>query len=77
MPTHDSINLLTMDQVLKLTGFKSRTTIYNRLKKQCMPQPCSMGLGRIRWREKDIAEWIESLPVNSQYRSQHTEFGRR
>jgi prophage regulatory protein len=66
MPTTDSNNLLTMDQVLKLTGFKSRTTIYNRLKKHCMPPPCSVGLGQIRWRERDIAEWIDNLRPNAQ-----------
>lgn len=64
MARNDSMNLLTMSQVLQLTGFKSRTTIYNRLKKQCMPQPCSVGLGKIRWREKDIAEWIDNLQPN-------------
>jgi prophage regulatory protein len=52
MPTTDSNKLLTMDRGLNLTGFKSRTTIYNRLKKSCMPPPCYVGLGQIRWRER-------------------------
>jgi prophage regulatory protein len=55
--------LLTMRQVMQIAGFKSRTTIYRHVRAGCMPQPCQVGLGRIRWRESDIAAWIAQLPT--------------
>ncbi len=48
MTENKSIRLLTMKQVLRATGFKSRTTVYNQVNKDCFPKPCSLGLGRIR-----------------------------
>ena len=62
MPDPDRNNLLTMRQVMHIAGFKSRTTIYRRVRMGCMPQPCRVGLGRIRWRESDIVAWIAQLP---------------
>ncbi len=56
-----SNNLLTMQQVMNLAGFKSRTTVYRRLQLDCMPQPCQIGLGRLRWRERDITMWVDGL----------------
>lgn len=61
MQSHDSNNLLTMKQVMYLAGFKSRTTVYRRMQLNCMPQPCQIGLGRLRWRERDIAVWVDGL----------------
>jgi prophage regulatory protein len=54
-------SLLTMKQFMEVIGIKSRTTVYKRLKKKCLPQPCSIGLGRLRWRERDVRAWIDSL----------------
>ena len=54
-------NLLTMKQVMTMTGFKSRTTVYRRLANKCLPQPVSVGLGRLRWRERDIVDWVDRL----------------
>ena len=56
-----SPSLLTMKQFMGMIGIKSRTTVYKRLKKQCLPPPCSIGLGRLRWRERDVREWIDGL----------------
>ena len=61
MQIQESNNLLTMKQVMNLAGFRSRTTVYRRLELKCMPQPCQIGLGRLRWRERDIAAWIDGL----------------
>ena len=61
MQIQESNNLLTMKQVMNLAGFRSRTTVYRRLELKCMPQPCQLGLGRLRWRERDIAAWIDGL----------------
>jgi len=54
-------DLLTMKQVMTIAGFKSRTTIYRRMQLNCMPQPCQIGLGRLRWRARDIANWVDGL----------------
>ena len=59
----DTIALLTMNQVLQITKIKSRATVYRRLERTAFPKPCQIGLGRIRWRERDIAEWVNSLPM--------------
>lgn len=61
MDIQESNNLLTMRQVMLIAGFKSRTTVYRRMQLKCMPEPCQIGLGRIRWRERDIADWVENL----------------
>ena len=58
----ETLALLTMKQVLQITKIKSRTTVYRRVARTSFPKPCQIGLGRIRWRERDIAHWIESLP---------------
>ena len=54
-------NLLTMRQVMTMTGFKSRTTVYRRLASKNLPPPVSVGLGRLRWRERDIVDWVDGL----------------
>ena len=61
MQIRESNNLLTMRQVMNLAGFRSHTTDYRRIELKCMPQPCQIELGRLRWRERDIAAWIDCL----------------
>lgn len=55
--------LLTCQEVLRLTGIRSRSTIWRRIQKGRFPAPVDLGAGRIRWRSSDIAEWIGSLPL--------------
>jgi len=62
MEQNETIALLTMNEVLKITKIKSRTTVYRRVERTTFPKPCQIGLGRIRWRERDIAQWVNSLP---------------
>ncbi len=64
MDDDDSIKLLTMVQVMKILGLKSRSSIYKRLQQKRMPQPCKIGFGRIRWRQRDIATWVRNLETN-------------
>ena len=59
--TPQTSNLLTMKQVMTMTGFKSRTTVYRRLASKNLPSPVLVGLGRLRWRERDIVNWVDSL----------------
>ena len=55
--------LLTCHEVMRLTGIRSRTTIWRRIRRGAFPHPIDIGGGRIRWRSTDIEEWIEALPV--------------
>jgi len=57
--------LLTAIDVLRVTGFKSRTTLYRRAKavNGDFPKPVSIGAGKIRWRSSEIEGWLNSLPV--------------
>ncbi|MBF5092012.1 AlpA family phage regulatory protein [Novosphingobium sp. NBM11] len=50
--------LLTVTDVLSVTGFKSRTTLYRRARSGAFPCPCHIGRGKIRWRSGDIEDWL-------------------
>lgn len=55
--------LITCEDVLHLTGIRSRSTIWRKMRKGAFPQPVEIGGGRIRWRAADISEWINALPL--------------
>lgn len=57
-----SNRLLTIRQVMEMANVKSRTTIYNYVRRETFPKPCYIGVGVPRWRESDIIAWAESLP---------------
>ena len=57
--------LLTIDDVLRLTGYKSRSSIYRRMHNQDFPCPVVLGGGRIRWRSDDIKQWLQHLPTQT------------
>lgn len=61
MPSPNVDHLLTMKQVMALTGFKSRSTIYGMVERRTLPRPCVVNTRGLRWRESDIREWIDSL----------------
>lgn len=54
--------LLTCQDVMRLTSIRSRTTVWRRVCKGDFPSPIDIGNGRIRWRTSDINDWIEALP---------------
>ena len=56
-------HLLTAIDVLHVTGFKSRTTLYRRARDGSFPCPCHIGAGKIRWRSGDIEDWLNKLPT--------------
>jgi len=53
--------LLTVADVLNVTGFKSRTTLYRRARSGSFPCPCHIGAGKIRWRSGDVEDWLNAL----------------
>jgi prophage regulatory protein len=57
----DRNQLLTVTDVLNVTGFKSRTTLYRRARSGDFPCPCNIGAGKNRWRSGDVEDWLNSL----------------
>jgi len=55
--------LLTVKDVLVLTGYKSRTTLYRLVRKGVFPNPCAINQRQIRWRAEDVVAWQNSLPT--------------
>ena len=54
--------LLTYSEVLKLTGIRSRSTIFERVQRGEFPAPLRLSPGYVRFRESEIIAWIDSLP---------------
>lgn len=54
--------LLTTREIIALVRL-SRTSIYRMTRQGKFPPPCSVGNGKIRWREVDVRAWMEALPV--------------
>ncbi|MDE2344531.1 MAG: AlpA family phage regulatory protein [Betaproteobacteria bacterium] len=57
--------LLTINDVMRLTGYKSRSSIYRRMHHQDFPPPVVLAGGRIRWRSDEIDQWLHSLPTRT------------
>lgn len=57
--------LLTIDDVMKVTGYKSRSTIYRLMHQKRCPHPVVIGGGRVRWRSNEIEHWLQGLPARS------------
>ncbi len=53
--------LLDVNDVKRLTTL-GKTTIYQYVKDDRFPKPVRLGANKIRWREDEIVEWLESLP---------------
>ena len=54
--------LLRRRDVERITGM-SRASIYRLMQEGAFPRPVKVGSTAVRWKESDIAAWIESLPV--------------
>ncbi len=68
MPPTQPKTILRMNDVLTLTGIRSRTTIWRRLRDGAFPNPIDLGGGQIGWLENEINEWINSRPRRSYLR---------
>lgn len=55
--------LLRISDVKAITGL-GNSTIYRRMSDGTFPRPVSLGPQTVRWRERDIISWQESLPVS-------------
>lgn len=63
----DTERLLTYQEVMRATGFRSRTSIWNHVRDHSFPVPLRIGRSAIRWRASDITAWVAALP-KQQYR---------
>lgn len=57
--------LLTIEEVMALTGYKSRSSIYRLVRQRRCPAPVLIGGGRVRWRANTIQEWLQALPTQT------------
>ena len=57
---HD--RLLRRRDVERITGM-SRASIYRLMQQGDFPRPVKVGSTAVRWKESDIAAWIDSRPV--------------
>lgn len=62
---HACTCLLTFQDVLERTGYKSRSSLYRMLQKKRCPPAVIIGGGRVRWRADDIENWLKSLPAHT------------
>ena len=54
--------LMRRREVERITGM-SRASIYRLMRSGSFPLPVRIGAMAVRWKESDIADWIESRPV--------------
>ncbi|MED5543916.1 MAG: AlpA family phage regulatory protein [Pseudomonadota bacterium] len=59
--THDV--LLTISEVLSITGYKSRSSLYRLMRQDKCPKPVAIGGNQIRWRSSEIESWLNNLPT--------------
>lgn len=65
MPPNDTSRLLTMNEVLQMTGYKSRSTIFRLVRQRRCPAPLVIGGGRVRWRADELEQWLKDLPTQT------------
>ncbi|PZU43545.1 MAG: hypothetical protein DI568_17170 [Sphingomonas sp.] len=63
MDNNSDDTLLTQRQVLAMTGYRSRTSLYRRVKNGTFPKPAKIPQGGIRWRRSELLNWIHSLQL--------------
>ncbi len=54
--------LLTCRQVLELTGYRSRVTLWRKVRAGEFPPPVALSTHAIRWPHSDVMAWIADLP---------------
>lgn len=55
--------LLRLKEVEAKTGI-GRSSVYKYMSEGRFPLPLQLGPGTVRWKQSEIDEWIDSLPVN-------------
>ena len=55
-------DLITLKQVFRLTGFKSRNTITKLVGEGTFPAPIRIGANALRWKKVEVETWIINRP---------------
>ena len=58
----ETTKLITVKEVLQITGYKSRTTLWRRVRAGEFPKPIALSQHATRWKKQEIEEWISALP---------------
>lgn len=66
----DTVELISAKEVLRLTGYKSRTTIWRRVKAGDFPSPIALSRQTTRWKKTEIEAWVAGLPKLTYGRSE-------
>jgi prophage regulatory protein len=53
---------MTANEVLRVTGYKSRSTLWRKVKADLFPPPIKLGGTAIRWKRAEIEDWIAGEP---------------
>lgn len=56
--------LLRIGDVCRLTGLRSRTSVYTLVRRGELPQPVKIGRRASAWRASDVIRFIESREVD-------------
>ena len=56
--------LITMEDVMEITGYKSRESIYKRIRNGSFCQPIEVGGGRLRFVLSEVQTWVQEK-INS------------
>lgn len=59
----EATKLITVKEVLEKTGYKSRTTLWRRVRAGDFPKPIALSPHATRWKEQEVEDWISSLPA--------------
>ncbi|WP_235918384.1 helix-turn-helix transcriptional regulator [Brucella anthropi] len=57
----DSMRLLQLQEVMKITGI-ARATIYKKINEGSFPKAVKLSSTCVRWRSDEIEDWISQLP---------------
>jgi prophage regulatory protein len=64
MKNSDVEGLLSVRDILNLTRWKSRVTLYRKCKAGDFPNPCQLGDRSVRWRAAEVQQWLKGLPTH-------------
>lgn len=58
----EQTKLLTAKQVLEMTGYRSRTTLWRRVRAGEFPAPIALSVKATRWKRAEVEAWLAALP---------------
>lgn len=53
--------LLSYKDVLSITGYRSKVTIWRKVNNRTFPSPVRLSTHAIRWRKSDVDAWLDGL----------------